>query len=174
MNEFLQETFGEEALTFEQFNEKLSGSENIKLANVADGSYVTKEDYDNINGQLADAKANEEKYADFEAQLQAAKDEGTNALNAYKLEVEISKALVAANAVDEVSVKANLKLDDIKFGEDGSLTGLNEQLEELKKNKPFLFKTEEKKLNLGGPTQGIKVKKSSGLGAAISEHYNKN
>ena len=26
MNEFLQETFGGEALTFEQFNEKLSGT----------------------------------------------------------------------------------------------------------------------------------------------------
>lgn len=174
MNEFLQETFGEEALTFDQFNEKLNGSENIKLANIADGSYVAKQDYDDINSQLADAKANEEKYADFEAQLQAARDEGTNALNAYKLDVEISKALVSANVVDEVSVKANLKLDDIKIGEDGKLTNLNEQLEELKKTKPFLFKQEEKKLNLGGPTQGIKVTKSSGLGAAISEHYNKN
>ena len=174
MNEFLQETFGEEALTFEQFNEKLTGSENIKLANIADGSYVAKQDYDDINRQLADAKANEEKYADFEAQLQAARDEGTNALNAYKLDVKISKALASANVVDEVSVKANLKLDDVKIGEDGKLTNLNEQLEELKKTKPFLFKQEEKKLNLGGPTQGLKIKKSSGLGAAITEHYNKN
>lgn len=172
MNEFLQETFGDEALTFDQFNEKLSGSENIKLANIADGSYVTKEDYDNINGQLADAKANEEKYADFDAQLQAAKDEGTNALNAYKLDVEISKALVSANVVDEVSVKANLKLDDIKIGEDGKLTSLNEQLEVLRKDKPFLFKPEtvEPTLNLGGPTPGKakndnmdSVKKAMGL-----------
>jgi len=172
MNEFLQETFGEEALTFDQFNEKLSGSENIKLANIADGSYVSKEDYDNINSQLADARANEEKYADFEAQLQAAKDEGAKALDAYKLGVAISNGIAAANAVDEVSVKANLKLDDIKFGEDGNLTNLNEQLEELKKNKPFLFKSEtvEPTLNLGGPTSGkVKndnmdsVKKAMGL-----------
>lgn len=174
MNEFLQETFGGEALTFEQFNEKLNGSENIRLANVADGSYVSKEDYDKLNGQLADATANAEKYADFEAQLQAARDEGTAKLDAYKLEVEISKALSAANVADEVSVKANLKLDDVKIGEDGNLTNLDKQLEELKKNKPFLFKQEEKKLNLGGSTQGVQVKKSSGLGAAISEHYNNN
>lgn len=173
MNEFLQETFGGEALTFEQFNEKLNGSENIRLANVADGSYVSKEDYDKLSGQLKDATANAEKYADFEAQLQATRDEGETKLNAYKLDVEISRALLAANVADEVSVKANLKLGDVKIGEDGKLIGINEQLKQLKESKPFLFKQEEKKLNLGGSTPGIKVTKSSGLGAALSEHYRK-
>ena len=173
MNEFLQETFGGEALTFEQFNEKLNGSENIRLANVADGSYVSKEDYDKLSGQLKDATANAEKYADFEAQLQAARDEGETKLNAYKLDVEISRALLAANVADEVSVKANLKLGDVKIGEDGKLIGIDEQLKQLKESKPFLFKQEQKKLNLGGSTPGIKVTKSSGLGAALSEHYRK-
>lgn len=173
MNEFLQETFGGEALTFEQFNEKLNGSENIRLANVADGSYVSKEDYDKLSGQLKDATANAEKYADFEAQLQAARDEGETKLNAYKLDVEISRALLAANVADEVSVKANLKLGDVKIGEDGKLIGIDEQLKRLKESKPFLFKQEQKKLNLGGSTPGIKVTKSSGLGAALSEHYRK-
>ena len=173
MNEFLQETFGGEALTFEQFNEKLNGSENIRLANVADGSYVSKEDYDKLSGQLKDATANAEKYADFEAQLQAARDEGETKLKAYKLDVEISRALLAANVADEVSVKANLKLGDVKIGEDGKLIGIDEQLKQLKESKPFLFKQEQKKLNLGGSTPGIKVTKSSGLGAALSEHYRK-
>lgn len=173
MNEFLQETFGGEALTFEQFNEKLNGSENIRLANVADGSYVSKEDYDKLSGQLKDATANAEKYADFEAQLQAARDEGETKLKAYKLDVEISRALLAANVADEVSVKANLKLGDVKIGEDGKLIGIDEQLKRLKESKPFLFKQEQKKLNLGGSTPGIKVTKSSGLGAALSEHYRK-
>lgn len=173
MNEFLQETFGGEALTFEQFNEKLNGSENIRLANVADGSYVSKEDYDKLSGQLKDATANAEKYADFEAQLQAARDEGETKLKAYKLDVEISRVLLAANVADEVSVKANLKLGDVKIGEDGKLIGIDEQLKQLKESKPFLFKQEQKKLNLGGSTPGIKVTKSSGLGAALSEHYRK-
>ena len=176
MNEFLQETFGGEALTFEQFNEKL-GNEGIKLVNAADGSYVPKADYDAVNGQLseaqASAKTNAEKYADFDAQLQAAKDEGTAALNAYKLEVEISKAFSAAGIADEVSVKANLNMDNIKLGDDGKLEGLEEQLKALKESKPFLFTEPQKKLNLGGSTQGVRVTKAKGLGAALAEHYSK-
>lgn len=174
MNEFLQETFGEEALTFEQFNERLGGNTGIKLVNAADGSFVPKSELDTINSQLADAQANAEKYADFDAQLQAAKDEGVNALNAYKLEVEMSKAFTAANVADEVSVKANLNMDNVKFDEDGKLTGLDEQLNSLKESKPFLFTTPQKKLNLGGSTQGVKGgKASTGIKGAVDEYYNK-
>lgn len=173
MNEFLQETFGDEALTFEQFNERLNSNKNISLANIADGSYVTKSEHDKIAEQLAAANANAEKYADFDNQLQAAKDAGAAALQAYKFDVEVSKALAAANVADELSVKANLKLDDIKFDDEGKLTGLEEQLKSLKETKPFLFVQEQKKMNLGGPTPGVKTIKSSNLGTALSEHYRK-
>lgn len=177
MNDFLQDTFGGEALTFEQFNEKLGGNAGIKLVNAADGSYVPKSEYDAVNGQLAQAqataKSNAEKYADFDSQLQAAKDEGAAALQAYKLDVEVSKALAAAHVADELSVKANLKLDNVKFDDDGKLTGLDEQLKSLKETKPFLFAQEEKKLNLGGPAPGVKAIKSNGLGTALSEYYGK-
>lgn len=178
MNEFLQDTFGGEALTFEQFNEKLGGNAGIKLVNAADGSYVPKSEYDSVNGQLAQAqataKSNAEKYADFDSQLQAAKDEGAAALQAYKLDVEVSKAFAAANVADEVSVKANLNMDNVKFGEDGKLTGLDEQLKSLKKSKPHLFKEEQKKLHLGGSTAGAGAPKNTGgIKGAVADFYSK-
>ncbi len=177
-NEFLQDTFGGEALTFEQFNEKLGSNAGIKLANVADGSYVPKADFDAVNVQLADeratAKTNAEKYANFDSQLKAAKDDGAAALNAYKLDVEISRAFASANVADEVSVKANLNMKNVKLGEDGKLTGLEDQLKSLKESKPYLFKAEQKKLNLGGSAAGIgAVKDEGGLKGAVANFYSK-
>lgn len=60
-----------------------------------------------------------------------------------------------------MSVKANIDMSKVSQAEDGSITGLDEQLAELKQSKPFLFKSEEepkKKLDLGGPTGGAKAK----------------
>ena len=57
-----------------------------------------------------------------------------------------------------MSVKANLDMSTVAPGEDGEISGLSEQLEKLKTEKPFLFKTTEPepKLNLGGSTPGAK------------------
>ena len=174
MFDFLKDTFGDEALTFDQLTERLSKNESIKVVNAADGSYVPKEDYDALKDQLTEANANAEKYADFDQQLQAAKDEGAAQLNAYKRDVEISKAFSAAHVSDEVSVKANLKLDDVQLGEDGKLTGLDDQLTALKESKPYLFTQPQQQLELGGSTQGAggdaPVK---GIAGAVAEYYDK-
>ena len=59
-------------------------------------------------------------------------------------------------------------------GEDGAISGLSEQLEKLKSEKSFLFKTTEPepKLNLGGSTKGaIKNAQSGGIKNAVHEFY---
>ena len=66
MLDFLKEIYGDEALTFDQLSERLGENDSIKIVNAADGSYVPKEDYDALNSQLAEAKADAEKYADFD------------------------------------------------------------------------------------------------------------
>lgn len=177
--EFLKEIFGEEPLTFEQLSEKLKNRTDIVVVNAADGAYVPKSELDAVNEQLTEvrntAQADAEKYKDFDAQLQAAKDDGANALNAYKRDVAISQALSAANAADEVSVRANLNLDGVSFGEDGKLTGLDEQLESLRTAKPFLFKEPEKLLDLGTSTAGVKgAGEVKGLEAAVADFYSDN
>ena len=172
MIEFLKQIFGSEALTFDQLSERLGADASIRVANIADGSYVPKDEYDKVSGQLAEATAAAEKYADFDAQLQAAKDEGEQKLTAYKIESAISKAITDANAADEISVRANLKLDDVQLSEDGTLTGMSEQLEALRESKPFLFK-QPQQLELGGSTQGSKgAEAPNGIAGAVADYYN--
>lgn len=174
MLDFLKETFGDEALTFDQLNERLSKNESIKVVNAADGSYVPKEEYDALNEKLTEANANAEKYADFDKQLQAAKDEGAAQLNAYKRDVEISKAFGTAQVSDEVSVRANLDLDKVQLGEDGKLTGLSDQLDALKESKPYLFNQPQQQLELGGSTPGAHgAEPVKGIDAAVAEYYSK-
>lgn len=177
--EFLKEIFGGEPLTYEQLQEKLKEHPEIEVVNAAGGAYVPKSELDAANEQLTEAKAkaqeDAEKYKDFDAQLQAAKDEGANALNAYKRDVAISQALSAANAADDVSVRANLDLEGVTIGEDGKLAGLDEQLENLKTAKPFLFKEPEKLLDLGTSTSGVKgAGEIKGLEAAVADFYSDN
>ena len=171
MIEFLKEIFGDESLTFDQLNERLSSNESIKVVNAADGSYVPKEDYDALNEQLTAANT---KYADFDKQLQAAKDDGATQLKAYKRDVKISQAFTDAQVSDEVSVRANLDLDAVQLGDDDELTGLGDQLNALKESKPYLFKQPQQQLELGGSTQGAHGDTPiKGIEAAVAEHYGK-
>lgn len=199
MLDFLKDTFGDEALTLDQLNERLEQNETIKIVNAADGSYVSKETYDNLLKDVAgkgyiprkelddlqakyddlsakydDATAAAEKYADFDQQLQAAKDDGVAQLNAYKRDVEISREFAAAQVSDEVSVRANLDLDKVQLGEDGKLTGLTDQLDALKESKPYLFTQPQQQLELGGSTPGAHGDEPvKGIDAAVAEYYSK-
>ena len=173
MLDFLKEIYGDEALTFDQLSERLSNNDSIKIVNAADGSYVPKEDYDALNSQLAEAKADAEKYADFDQQLQTAKDEGEAKLREYKRDVKISQAFGEAQVSDEVSVRANLDLDKVQLGDDDSLTGLEDQLTALKESKPYLFTQPQQQLELGGSTPGAHGEAPvKGIEAAVAEYYN--
>lgn len=171
--ELLKAIFNGEALTFEQFAEKVENSADVKLGNLAGGQYVDKHKFDDISKQLDDANA---KFADYDpdwkTKLADAQAEGEKKLNDYKFEQTVEKAIVNAGAADVVSVKANLDMSAVTQGEDGTIEGLTEQLEKLKTEKPFLFKSEkvDPTLNLGGPTPGTvkkdnmaAVKKAMGL-----------
>ena len=60
--EILKALFGGEALTFEQFAEKVNNAADVKLGNLAGGQYVEKDKYDDVSNQLASANANLEGY----------------------------------------------------------------------------------------------------------------
>ena len=51
--EILKALFGGEALTFEQFAEKVNNAADVKLGNLAGGQYVEKDKYDDVSNQLA-------------------------------------------------------------------------------------------------------------------------
>lgn len=50
--EILKALFGDEALTFDQFAEKVNNAADVKLGNLAGGQYVEKDKYKNILKEL--------------------------------------------------------------------------------------------------------------------------
>lgn len=182
--EMLKALFGDEPLTFDQFAEKLNSATDLKLGNLAGGQYVDRNKYEDINNQLTTAttklQETNDKYKDYDpdwqTKLQQAQADGDKKLSAYKFEQSVDKAITDAGAADVVSLKANLDMSSITQADDGTITGLDEQLASLKKDKPFLFKTEEKpeddkKLNLGGKTSGVKKQSGSGIKSAVNNFY---
>ncbi len=81
--DFLKDLFGDKALSFDDFKKVLEGAKTIKLANLADGGYVSKEKFDtketelkNINIQLTEANKQIESFKgmDVEGIKKAADD----------------------------------------------------------------------------------------------------
>lgn len=169
--DFLKEIYGQEALTYDRFCEKVNAAENITIANIASGDYVKKTDFDETNRQLSEANEKLKGYdPEWQTKIATAKADAQKELSDYKFGVELSKALSAANVVDEVSIKANLNMDSIKLNDNGKLEGLDDQIAALKESKPFLF-TQPRIENLGGPTPGGDQKTVETLKDALEEHY---
>ena len=88
--ELLKAIFGEEALTFDQFAEKINQSADIKLGNLAGGQYVDKNKYDNVSRQLETANANLKDYdPEWKSKLEQAQADGDKKLNDYKFEQSV-------------------------------------------------------------------------------------
>ncbi|MFV0497952.1 MAG: phage scaffolding protein [Candidatus Fimivivens sp.] len=126
--EQLKQLFGEKALTYSAFETALQGCKEIKLANLAEGQYVDRAKFAQLEGQLAQAKSEHEA---------AAKAFGEQ-LDAQKKEAGIAQALIRAQAKNLTAAKALLVLDDIAL-EGDTLTGIDAQLENVMRENPFLF-----------------------------------
>lgn len=152
-NEFLQGILGDEL--YAQVTERLT-AQNVSLANLSDGSHIPKAKFDDLNtknkslaAQLAQttalldaAKAAQgdtgslnEKIAQLTAQLTDAQNKLTN----QALEYRVRDALRRANARNADVVIPLLRMDAIKAGKDGTLEGLTDQVEAIKKSDPYLF-----------------------------------
>lgn len=151
----LKALFGTEALTFEQLEEKLKDNKEIKLANLAAGSYVDKRKYDDVvterdtaNNTIKGLRDTVAKFdgVDIEKLKKDASDWETKYntdIAAVKLDNAVSMALVEAKAKNPKLAKAALDMSIIKL--DGeNLTGLTEQLDKLKESDAYLFEAETK------------------------------
>lgn len=149
-------------LTKEQVDEiiKINGAdiENAKAVAKAEADALQTE-VDALKGQIKDRDKqidglkkstgdNEELKKQIES-LQAenkAKDEAHKAeVHQMKVDAAVEKALTEAGALGIKAVRAYLDLEDTKFAEDGTLKGLKEQIESLKKSEEtgFMFKPAE-------------------------------
>ena len=126
--EQLKKLFGNKALTYGELETALQNCKDLKLANLAGGQYVDKAKYAQLEVQLAELRAGRE--ADSKAFGEQ--------LAAQKKDSGIAQALIKARAKNLTAAKSLLRLDDIAF--DGErLTGLDEQLETVMRENPFLF-----------------------------------
>lgn len=148
--DFLKELFTSGALTWEQFTEAVKKA-GFQVVNAADGTYVPKADLDTkvreletandtIKGLRETAKKwdgkDPQKLADDLKALQLKYDTDTANI---RRDAAINLALTSARVKDIDMARAKIKLDDIKVDEKGGITGLDAQLEGLKKDKTWLF-----------------------------------
>ena len=148
--DFLKGIFNGQALTFEQFAEKVAAAQNIKLANLADGGYVGKDKYVSLetrfnaaSQQLADAN---QKLAGYDPEWKTKADQAQQAADERVQQIEfdyaLGAALTAAKARNATAVKALLNMDGLKLS-DGKIVGLSEQLETLREENDYLFEIEQ-------------------------------
>ena len=200
--EFLKALFAAGALTWEQFSEAVKKA-GFEVVNAAGGAYVPKADVDakqqeldtannTIKGLRETAKAwdgkDPKKLEDDLKDLQTKYD--TDTANIRKA-AAIDLALTRARARDPQLTRAALNMDEIKIDKDGKVTGLDAQVESLKKDKAWLFEDDAAagqqdgadsgkgaaggKLSGGSgytPTGGGKPNAAVDLRSAIAEHYN--
>lgn len=97
-------------------------------------------------------------------------------LTTAKKEAAIKLAIVEAKPKSEKALMAFLDTDIIKLNEDGTVTGLKEQLENIKKDNGFLFDDPDTKpvdVNLGGSHGNEPQTKESTWESALDDHYGK-
>lgn len=159
--EFLKEILGEEL--YAQVAAKLEGNDSVKLANLATGEYVSKSKYvdelavkDKRIQELADKIKNFEgvDVKQLQTDVKNWEIKYNQDLESARLDSAIQLAIAKSGTLSEKALMGLLDKDKIKFDKDGKLTGLDEQIEAIKKEDSFLFKAAEP----DDPTKGEDVK----------------
>mgnify|MGYP004520307107 CR=1 FL=1 len=185
--EFLKNVLGEDL--YKQVADKLNGNKDIKLANLASGEYVSKQKYDD------DLKERDTKIADLSKTVQNFdgvdvkklqddvkewKTKYDSDIKAERRNSAIKLAVAKAGARSEKALMGMLDMDSIKLGDDGKITGLDEQIAQIKKDDAFLFKPDDdpgsgtkKDVNLGGEHKGTQKQEITTLADAVEDFYNK-
>lgn len=197
--DFLKSLFEAGALTWEQFSAAAKKA-GFEVVNAAGGAYVPKADLDTKQSELDTANAtikglrdaakawdgkDPKKLEDDLKDLQTKYDNDTTNI---RKTAAIDLALVKARARDPQLTRAALKMDEIKVDKEGAVTGLDAQIEGLKKEKAWLFEDDGSAGNNGKgaaggnkpaaggsaytPAAGGKPNTAVDLGSAIAEHYN--
>lgn len=161
--DFLKSILGDEL--FSQFSEKLNAyngdeankDKQIKLANLTDGGYVSKDKYTSLetdlsgktselekaNGLIEELKKSagqdetlQQKIQEYEATIATLKQENET----LKVENALKFALSEAGAVDvDYLVYKAKEKGEIKLGDDGKIKGIDDLLSGLKTQLPNMF-----------------------------------
>lgn len=150
----IKELFGDKALTYADF-EKAAGEHKAKFVDLSEGGYVDKGKFDGkdtelktANSTIADLQNKVKAFdgVDVEALKQSVKDAQVKYdtdIGALKKSSAINLALVGAKARDVKAVLPFVNMDAVTVDGDGDkVLGLDEQVQNLKKDKAFLFDEE--------------------------------
>lgn len=156
--DFLESLFGTpaegkapKAMTYSELEAAIDGADNLQLVNLSAGGYVSQSEYDTLNGQLDDANGKLKDYdPEWKTKLEQAGTDADAKVAGVVKEYAIRMAVNAAGTIDPDVVKLLIKPDDVKVDGD-NVTGIAEQLETLRKDKPYLFKDNGGKPYFGGP-----------------------
>lgn len=131
-----------------------------KVLESLDGNFVTKTRFNEVNEenktlkqsvadrdkQLEDLKKSGGDNAELKKQIEALQQQNSEQKKAHeaelsrlKLDNAIDSALAAAGAKNAKAVKALLDVSKVKLGDDGKLTGWEEQLAAVRKSDSYLF-----------------------------------
>lgn len=94
---------------------------------------------------------------EWKVAAEKAKTDAEAQLHALKFDHALDGALTGAKAKNLKVVKALLNTNDLKLGEDGSIVGLNDQLEKVRSENDYLFESDEKppKIITGGQSKSV-------------------
>jgi len=116
---------------------------------------TTQQENAGLKNQLGEASKTIESFKDLDVEAikktaddwkQKAEEAQKNAegqIKALKFDHALESALRAVKAKNPKAVRALLNADDLKLAEDGSIVGLNEQMEKIKSENDYLFESEE-------------------------------
>ncbi len=168
MKEVLEQIFGAENVTEEnlaRFHEELG------KRFVAKADYNTKaEEVKTLSAQIGERdkqlkelsksaennKELSEQIAQLQAYNKAAKESYDKQIGELKFNSALESALLKSGALDSDLVKVKLNRDQLKLREDGTLSGLEEQLKNVKENYSFLFQDKTTQITGARPADGEK------------------
>lgn len=133
---------------------------------IVDGNYVPKSRFNEVNEenktlkqsvadrdkQLEDLKKSSGDNAELKKQIETLQKQNADQKKAHdaemvqlKLDNAVDAALTAAGAKNAKAVKALFDMSKVKLGEDGKLTGWDEQLSAVQKSDAYLFEVKQQK-----------------------------
>lgn len=170
-----------EGLTKEQIDEILG------LHQTDEASWRTKmaakdKELETSQNTVKDLNGKLDKYKDVDVEELQEKNKNWQTkydtdIAALKKQHAIEGAVSSSKPKNTKALMALLDLDKVTLGDDGKLSGLDEQITAVKKDNAFLFEDDKPagpaNVNLGGNhSGGAKASTPVNLGEAITQHYN--
>lgn len=181
-NDYLKTLFGEkQTMTLEELTAAAADNKNAKFVNLQDGGYVDAQKYNALQGQLTTANITLQNLKDTVKKFDGVdvgklQDDVENWEKKYNKDIyelkcnsAIDMALIGKKARNPKTVRALLKMDDIKL-EGENLLGLDAQIESLMKTDAYLFEPQQSE---SGKNPGVSVGSGGGHGISTNSDYEK-